>query len=65
MGKFKNDSDDACVSLGETLQRKLALPITEMNADQSRFFKHHYKQSQKNLGTTITEMDIIRRQEGW
>ena len=62
---FKNDNDDACISLGETLQRKLALPITEMNADQSRFFKHHYKQSQKNLGTTITEMDIIRRQEGW
>jgi hypothetical protein len=62
---FKNDTDDACISLGETLQRKLALPITEMNADQSRFFKHHYKQSQKNLGTTITEMDIIRRQEGW
>ena len=62
---FKNDTDDASISLGETLQRKLALPITEMNADQSRFFKHHYKQSQKNLGTTITEMDIIRRQEGW
>ena len=62
---FKNDNDDACISLGEMLQRKLSLPITEMNAEQSRFFKHHYKQSQKNLGTTITEMDIIRRQEGW
>ena len=62
---FKNDNDDASISLGETLQRKLSLPITEMNAEQSRFFKHHYKQSQKNLGTTITEMDIIRRQEGW
>ena len=62
---FKNDSDDASINLGETLQRKLALPITEMNAEQSQFFKHHYKQSQKNLGTTITEMDIIRRQEGW
>ena len=62
---FKNDDDNASISLGETLQRKWALPITEMTADQSRFFKHHYKQSQKNLGTTITEMDIIRRQEGW
>tara|TARA_R110000822_G_scaffold53073_2_gene136958 strand:+ start:2087 stop:3013 length:927 start_codon:yes stop_codon:yes gene_type:complete len=61
--KHKTDEDNAI--LGETLQRKLALPITEMSADQSKFFKHHYKQSQKNLGTTMTEMDIIRRQEGW
>ena len=62
---YKHKTDEDNVILGENLQRKLALPITEMSADQSRFFKHHYKQSQKNLGTTITEMDIIRRQEGW
>ena len=62
---YKNKTDEDNAILGETLQRKLSLPITEMNADQSKFFKHHYKQSQKNLGTTMTEMDIIRRQEGW
>jgi len=62
---YKNKTDEDNVILGENLRRKLVLPITEMNADQSKFFKHHYKQSQKNLGTTITEMDIIRRQEGW
>ena len=62
---YKHKTDEDNVILGENLQRKLALPITEMNADQSRFFKHHYKQSQQNLGTTMTETDIIRRQEGW
>jgi len=63
--QYKDKSDADNVVLGEELQRKLNLPITEMSLENSRFFKHHYNQSQKNLGTTITEMDIIRRQEGW
>lgn len=59
------DHDGHSVELGERLSRQLSLPIVEMNADNSIFFKHHYKASQKNLGTTVTEMELIRRQEGW
>lgn len=63
--QYKDKSDADNVILGEELQRKLDLPITEMSSENSRFFKHHYNQNQKNLGTTITEMDIIRIVEGW
>jgi len=64
-GSFGKDTDDASVRLADILKQKLGLPIAELDADQSRFFKHHYRQSQHNLGTTVTEMDIIRKQEGW
>ena len=59
------DHDGHSIELGKRLSRQLSLPIVEMNADNSNFFKHHYKASQKNLGTTVTEMELIRKQEGW
>jgi hypothetical protein len=62
---FQRDDASACVSLGETLKQRLGLPIVDMSAEQSRFFKHHYGKVQKNLGTTVSEMEIIRRAEGW
>jgi len=62
---FSRDTESACINIGETLRTKLSLPIVDMTAEQSKFFKYHYKQSQKNLGATISEMDVIRRQEGW
>lgn len=62
---FSQDTEDACVNLGDTLRRKLNLPIVEMTADQSKFFKYHYSKSQRNLGTAVTEMQVIRQHEGW
>lgn len=62
---FSQDAEDACVNLGDTLRRKLNLPIVEMTADQSKFFKYHYSKSQRNLGTAVTEMQVIRQHEGW
>lgn len=50
---------------GDDLRKRLGLPITEMNAEQSKFFKYHYSKMEKNLGTTVTEMEIIRKMEGW
>jgi len=47
------------------LKNVLNLPIAELDAEQSKFFKHHYKKMQKNLGATVTEMDVIRKREGW
>ncbi len=50
---------------GVRLRQRLGLPITELNAEQSAFFKHHYKTAHRNMGTTLTEMDVIRKIEGW
>jgi hypothetical protein len=64
-GSFQKDDESACISLGQTLKQRLGLPIVDMTAEQSRFFKHHYSKVQKNLGTTVSEMEIIRKAEGW
>ena len=47
------------------LKNRLGLPIVELDAMQSAFFKHHYIRSHNNLGTTWTEMDVIKKIEGW
>jgi hypothetical protein len=44
--------------LTEQLKLRLSLPIVELNAEQSKFFKHHYKSSHVNVGLTVTENDI-------
>jgi hypothetical protein len=51
--------------LGDALRRRLHLPIVDMNAEQSKFFKHHYATSHKNLTAMTTEISVIRRVEGW
>jgi hypothetical protein len=62
--KYTNPTDDI-MAYGQELRKRLGLPIVDMYAEQSAFFKHHYSKSQKNLGTTVTEMQVIRKQEGW
>lgn len=47
------------------LTKQLGLPIADMNAEQSKFFKHHYRNKHKNLSVMTTEMSVIRRTEGW
>lgn len=48
-----------------SLTRRLGLPIVDMNAEQSKFFKHHYATGHKNLSMMSAEIDVIRRIEGW
>jgi len=36
-----------------------------MDAEQSKFFKHHYGAGYKNLDMMTTEIDVIRKLEGW
>ena len=60
--KFKNNQPEL---IAEQLKNRLGLPIVDMDAEQSAFFKHHYKISHRNIGPTMTEMDIIRKIEGW
>jgi hypothetical protein len=48
--EFKNDSADHCTSIGDQLRNKLSLPIVDMDPEESKFFKHHYKSGFKNKG---------------
>ncbi len=54
----KHCNDDITTELfrlGTTLKTRLDLPIVEMDADNSRFFKHHYMSQFKNKGIMIRE----------
>jgi hypothetical protein len=61
------DSDPALkiITLGFSLHDKLGLPVDMLNKEQSKFFKRHYKRDFRNQGTLVTEMEVIRRIEGW
>jgi hypothetical protein len=59
------DPHSKAQQLGEYLRQQLDLPINLLDADQSRFFKHHYRSNWHNRGVMVTEMDVIRQQEGW
>ena len=52
---FEQDGPDQCRSVGDALRTRLGLPIVDMDAEESRFFKHHYKAAFKNLGPMIRE----------
>jgi hypothetical protein len=42
-------------TLGMDLKTRLGLPIVELGAEQSKFFKHHYKSQFKNKGIMSRE----------
>jgi hypothetical protein len=41
------------------------LPVAIFEAEQSRFFKQHYRSDWHNRGIMVREMDVIREREGW
>jgi hypothetical protein len=51
--------------VAEDLYTQLDLPINMMQTPESKFFKHHYRSNWHNRGVMVTEMDVIRNQEGW
>lgn len=54
----KHKDDDLTVklfALGDTLRTRLNLPIVEMDASDSKFFKHHYMSQFKNKGIMSRE----------
>lgn len=53
------------LELGRILRNRLNMPITDLNSEQSKFFKYHYGIQHKNLHMMTTEMEVIRRIEGW
>jgi hypothetical protein len=53
--EFENDTPDHCTSIGNQLRQKLSLPIVDMEPEESKFFKHHYKSVFKNRGVMERE----------
>jgi hypothetical protein len=49
----------------DPLHTQLDLPMSLLSADQSQFFKHHYRSAWHNVGAMVREIDVIRKQEGW
>lgn len=57
-GTYSTDEyncEDFMVTLDDALRIKLGLPIVTMAAEQSRFFKHHYKSQFRNKGPMVRE----------
>jgi hypothetical protein len=55
---FEKDGPDQCRGVGDALRRRLGLPIVDMDPEESRFFKYHYKSMFKNLGPMVREQYI-------
>lgn len=51
--------------VGIELAAQLDLPMAMLPAEQSAFFKQHYRSDWCNLGVMVREIDMIRRREGW
>jgi len=59
------DPLDQAEDIGSMLRAKLGLPICTLSPEQSKFFKRHVNADKHNLGPLVTEMEVIRRIEGW
>ena len=53
--EFQDHGPDNCTGIGNILRQKLNLPIVDMDLEESRFFKHHYKSMFKNQGVMNRE----------
>jgi hypothetical protein len=53
--EYQSDYQYTEAYVNDVLQVKLGLPIVQYNADQSSFFKHHYKENFINKGPMIRE----------
>jgi hypothetical protein len=65
--KTVKDSQPRILSnqLGPELGTQLDLPMAILEAEQSAFFKYHYRSNWQNRGVMTREIDVIRQQEGW
>ena len=61
----QDDPEVGCANIHDALTKRLGLPITLLSPAQSKFFKHHYSTGQRNSEVMMTEIDVIRRIEGW
>lgn len=59
------DPADIIERYADQLATQLDLPMTLLDEEQSRFFKHHYRSNWQNCGPMVREIDVIRSMEGW
>ena len=52
---FEQDGAEQCQHVGDALRTRLGLPIVDMDPEESKFFKHHYKSQFKNQGPMVRE----------
>ena len=52
-------------TVAEELTDQLDLPMLSMLGESSKFFKHHYRSNWHNQSIMLSEIDVIREQEGW
>ena len=64
-GSKGNGQSIAMEKLETALTHRLGLDITSLTPEASKFFKAHYKSGFRNKGIMVTEVDVIREQEGW
>ena len=53
--EHNSDAEEHCQRLGDILRTRLNLPLVDMDAATSKFFKHHYKSNFKNQGLMARE----------
>ena len=41
--------------------RRLDLDVVELDAEQSKFFKKHYRSNWRNLGPMVREIDVLTK----
>jgi hypothetical protein len=63
--KHKDYDDDISRDIARDLNKYLGTTIVEFDADQSKFFKDYISRDWHNRGPMITELSVIREQEGW
>lgn len=61
----KSDPRVLAGQVGIELHNQLDLPVAMFEAEQSEFFKHHYRSNWCNQNIMTREIDVIRRREGW
>ena len=65
--KSVENSDPLAVAqqYDQDLTNALGLNTVLLSAEQSRFFKYHYRSNWHNRGIMVREIDVIREVEGW
>ena len=53
--QYKDHEPEHCTQLGDQLRQRLGLPIVDMDPEESKFFKHHYKSNFVNKGPMTRE----------
>jgi hypothetical protein len=58
---IKNQNPEPLLANYADSLRRLDLDIVEMNTEQSKFFKKHYRSNWRNLGAMVREIDVLTK----